>query len=108
MLAESSRAPTGRCSASPPRSRRLSSGRRELRTALRTRPMIEREVPMSRLAGKIAIVTGAARGLGASVARQLVADGAKVALADVLDAEGEVLAGEMGSNALYVHLDVAS
>jgi 3alpha(or 20beta)-hydroxysteroid dehydrogenase len=70
--------------------------------------MIEREVPMSRLAGKIAIVTGAARGLGASVARRLVADGAKVALADVLDAEGEVLAGEMGSDALYVHLDVAS
>jgi 3alpha(or 20beta)-hydroxysteroid dehydrogenase len=63
---------------------------------------------MSRLAGKIAIVTGAARGLGASVARRLVADGAKVALADVLDAEGQVLAGEMGGNALYVHLDVAS
>jgi 3alpha(or 20beta)-hydroxysteroid dehydrogenase len=69
--------------------------------------MIQREVPMSRLAGKIAIVTGAARGLGASVARRLVADGAKVALADVLDAEGEALAGEMGGNALYVHLDVS-
>jgi 3alpha(or 20beta)-hydroxysteroid dehydrogenase len=61
-----------------------------------------------RLQGKIAIVTGAARGLGASVARRLAAEGAKALVADVLDAEGEALCAEIGSNAHYVHLDVTS
>jgi 3alpha(or 20beta)-hydroxysteroid dehydrogenase len=61
-----------------------------------------------RLDGKVAVVTGAARGLGASVARRLAAGGAKTVLADVLDAEGEALAAEIGSNAHYVHLDVTS
>jgi 3alpha(or 20beta)-hydroxysteroid dehydrogenase len=62
----------------------------------------------SRLAGKIALVTGAARGLGASVARRLAAEGARIVLTDVLDAEGEALAAEIGASAIFLHLDVSS
>ncbi|WP_370249485.1 glucose 1-dehydrogenase [Nocardioides sp.] len=63
-----------------------------------------------RVAGKVALVTGASRGIGAACARALVAEGASVVLADVLDVEGEALAAELaaghGGRALYVHLDV--
>jgi len=62
----------------------------------------------ARLAGKTALVTGAARGLGASVARRLAAEGANTVLTDVLDTEGEALAAEIGAGAIYVHLDVSS
>ncbi len=68
-----------------------------------------REVaPMTRLAGKVALVTGAARGLGASIARLLHAAGAHVMLADVRDAEGRALGAALGEGADYVHLEVAS
>jgi 3alpha(or 20beta)-hydroxysteroid dehydrogenase len=60
------------------------------------------------LDGKIAIVTGAARGMGASHARHFAACGAKVVLADVLDAEGQAVADDLGDSACYVHLDVTS
>src|SRR5947209_6967514 len=63
---------------------------------------------MGRLAGKVAIVTGAARGLGASIGRQLYAEGAQVVLADVRDEEGSALAKSLGERASYVHLDVSS
>ncbi|MBS0577873.1 MAG: glucose 1-dehydrogenase [Proteobacteria bacterium] len=63
---------------------------------------------MTRLAGKVAIVTGAARGLGASISRQLHAEGAQVILADVRDEEGAALAKSLGERAHYVHLDVSS
>jgi 3alpha(or 20beta)-hydroxysteroid dehydrogenase len=63
---------------------------------------------MDRLAGQVAIVTGAARGMGASHARMLAGHGAKVVLADVLDAEGQRQADELGDAARYVHLDVTS
>ena len=55
-----------------------------------------------RLAGKVAIVTGAARGMGASHARRFVAEGAKVVLTDMREQEGRALAAELGANALFV------
>jgi 3alpha(or 20beta)-hydroxysteroid dehydrogenase len=60
----------------------------------------------SRLEGKVALITGGSRGMGASHARAMVAQGARVAIADVLDVEGEALASELGRRAIYVHLDV--
>ncbi|MBV8124642.1 MAG: SDR family NAD(P)-dependent oxidoreductase, partial [Paucibacter sp.] len=47
---------------------------------------------MARMEGKVAIVTGGARGMGATTCRLLVAEGARVVIADVLEAEGEALA----------------
>lgn len=61
---------------------------------------------MGRVDGKVALISGAARGMGASHARLLVAEGAMVVLADILDEEGQALADELGDAALYVHLDV--
>lgn len=58
------------------------------------------------LRGKTAIVTGAARGIGAAIATLLVADGAYVVITDVLDDEGKGLANQLGANATFVHLDV--
>lgn len=62
----------------------------------------------TRLAGKVALISGAARGMGASHARAIVAQGAKVMLGDLLDTEGEALAAELGDAAAYVHLDVTN
>ena len=59
-----------------------------------------------KLQEQVAIVTGAARGQGAAEARRLVAEGAYVVLADVLDEAGMAVANELGDRALYVHLDV--
>ena len=61
---------------------------------------------MQRFTNKVVLVTGAARGQGEAEARLFIAEGAKVVLADVLDEEGARLAQELGSNALYLHLDV--
>ncbi|MHC2998006.1 SDR family oxidoreductase [Microbacterium sp. HJ5] len=63
---------------------------------------------MARVAGKVALISGGARGMGASHARLLVAEGAKVVIGDLLDAEGEALAAELGDTVRYVHLDVTS
>lgn len=62
---------------------------------------------MGKLTGKVAIVTGAARGMGACTARLFVEEGAVVVMGDVLDDLGQALAKELGSNAHYVHLDVS-
>ncbi|MFK7895168.1 MAG: glucose 1-dehydrogenase [Myxococcota bacterium] len=60
----------------------------------------------NRLAGKIALISGAARGIGAADARLFVSEGARVVIGDVLDPEGEAVAEELGEAACYVHLDV--
>ncbi|WP_341253289.1 SDR family oxidoreductase [Euzebya pacifica] len=60
----------------------------------------------NRLEGKVALISGGARGMGASHARALVAEGARVVIADILDEEGNALADELGEAAAYVHLDV--
>ena len=64
-----------------------------------------------RLQGKVALITGAARGQGAAEARLFAQEGAKVVLADVADQDGTIVAAEIaeaGGDALYVHLDVTS
>ena len=63
---------------------------------------------MGRLDGKVALVTGGARGQGAASARAIVAEGGRVAVADLLDDDGKTLAEELGESGLYVHLDVTS
>ena len=61
---------------------------------------------MSRLEGKVAIISGAARGTGEQAARLFVDEGAKVVIADILEAEGEVTAQDIGDAATFVRLDV--
>jgi 3alpha(or 20beta)-hydroxysteroid dehydrogenase len=61
---------------------------------------------MNRLADKVALVSGAARGLGAEFARALAAEGASVVIGDVLDEDGRQLADDIGPSAHFVHLDV--
>ncbi|WP_433565141.1 glucose 1-dehydrogenase [Nocardia sp. CA-151230] len=63
---------------------------------------------MHDLSGKTILITGAARGIGAAAARQSLGAGANVVIADVLDEEGKALAAELGSRAVYQHLDVTS
>ena len=61
---------------------------------------------MGRLDGKVALITGAARGQGAAEARLFAHEGASVVLSDVLDAEGGRTASEIGDGATYLHHDV--
>ena len=64
-----------------------------------------------RLEGKVAIITGGARGQGAAEARLFAREGAKVVFGDVLDEEGAAVQAEIsraGREAVYVHLDVTS
>ncbi|MFJ3958173.1 glucose 1-dehydrogenase [Arthrobacter sp. NPDC090010] len=59
------------------------------------------------LHGKVILITGAARGLGEAFARDVVANGGKVVISDILDDAGAALATELGAeSALFVHLDV--
>lgn len=59
-----------------------------------------------RLMGKVALVTGAARGIGEAVAAAFVGEGARVILTDINDAEGEAAAAKLGDAARFLHLDV--
>ena len=61
-----------------------------------------------RLQGKVAIVTGGARGMGEATVRIMVDEGAKVLIGDVLDEPGQALADELGDNVVFQHLDVTS
>jgi 3alpha(or 20beta)-hydroxysteroid dehydrogenase len=63
---------------------------------------------MGRMDGKVAIVTGSARGTGAAIARVLVEEGARVMLSDLRHEQGEALAEELGESAIYQPLDVSS
>ena len=62
---------------------------------------------MASLEGKVAIVTGAARGTGAAIARRMVEEGARVLLGDVLHEEGRKVAAELGEAASYLPHDVS-
>jgi 3alpha(or 20beta)-hydroxysteroid dehydrogenase len=62
---------------------------------------------MGRLDGKVALVTGAARGQGAAVVRRFADEGALVVVADVLDDVGKEVAEEIGEAASFRHLDVS-
>jgi 3alpha(or 20beta)-hydroxysteroid dehydrogenase len=63
---------------------------------------------MGRLDGKVALITGAARGQGAATARRFTDEGAKVVIADILDDLGKEVAAEIGDAAIYQRLDVTS
>lgn len=63
---------------------------------------------MGRLDGKVAIITGAAQGMGEAHARRFVAEGAKVVMTDINDERGEKIAAELGENAVFIKADAAS
>ncbi len=61
---------------------------------------------MGRLKNKTALITGAARGIGESIARIFHREGARVFLSDIQDEQGIALADELGAGTSYIHLDV--
>lgn len=66
---------------------------------------------MGRLDGKVALISGGARGQGEAEARLFIQEGAKVVLGDVLDDEGQKVEADIqvaGGDATYVHLDVTN
>jgi glucose 1-dehydrogenase len=65
---------------------------------------------MASLTGKIAVITGAAKGIGLACAERMAADGAKVVIADIEEAAGESAANSLaqqGRDAMFVHCDVS-
>ena len=64
---------------------------------------------MGRLDGKVALITGGARGMGKSHVRHFAAEGAQVVFGDLLDGKGEYMAAKLGADRCrYVHHDVTS
>lgn len=61
---------------------------------------------MGKVDGKIAMVSGGSLGIGAGVVRMMVAEGARVAIADIAVEAGEALAAELGDKAMFIALDV--
>ena len=70
-------------------------------------PVADDQEPVNQLEGKVAIVTGGAGGFGEGIARAYVAEGARVAIADLERGKGEALARELGPAALFVRCDVS-
>lgn len=62
---------------------------------------------MGRLSGKVAIVTGAARGMGAATVRLFTQEGARVVIADMLAEAGAELARELGETAYFQRTDIS-
>ena len=63
-------------------------------------------ITVAKLEGRVALVTGGARGMGEAHARALAADGARVVIGDILEDEGAAVAGDLGEAARFVRLDV--
>ena len=63
---------------------------------------------MQRLEGKVAIVTGGAKGMGEATVRLFVENGAKVVIGDIAEEQGQALADELGESAVFVRMDVTS
>src|SRR5258707_7261193 len=63
---------------------------------------------IKRFSNRTVIITGGARGMGASHVRGFVAEGANVVIADVLEQEGWTLASELGDHANFYRLDVGA
>ncbi len=71
--------------------------------------VVSKEKSMGRLDGKVALISGGARGQGEAEARLFAGEGARVVIGDILDTEGgkvETEINEVGGDAKYVHLDV--
>ncbi|WP_434353623.1 glucose 1-dehydrogenase [Psychrobacter sp. HD31] len=62
---------------------------------------------MSRLEGKVALITGAARGIGQAIAELFSDEGAQIIVSDINDEQGQAVANKIGVNAKYIHLDVS-
>ncbi|MEC7827081.1 MAG: glucose 1-dehydrogenase [Actinomycetota bacterium] len=62
---------------------------------------------MNRLDGKVAVITGAASGMGAATARLFASEGARVLVTDMDDEKGQNIAEELGDNGDFFHVDVS-
>jgi 3-oxoacyl-[acyl-carrier protein] reductase len=63
---------------------------------------------MGRLEGKVALITGAGRGIGRAIARRYAAEGASVVVVDIDESTAQATAAELGANALGMRCDVSS